>query len=279
MQTHVESRRRDLILDVGIVTPISEGLHITKNFSSTKTLRDVFDSHCRETDQDPSGALFKAIQTVEQTILETVSAKGGLAFSLEDAVDVGRHRAFDEACALVPASLLHDYLTNSLPSSAAVFAIRHTVAAQLGLNCALQYLLLGEAPAPDQHAFSNVNGRVSFSPGVKSLFVENAASSSTCSSSSSSSCTDGSSSLISLSRSDPLPFRLTRGISAALSPALIHGVTGVSMGCLFDAIVKNSHVVQVNIFQKKNLSWYINDFILLYFYSISYSGTPLCFVF
>ena len=153
------------------------------------------------------------------------------------------HRAYKEACSLVPSTLLRDLFLAHSATAFTAWSARREFASQLGLLAALQCLLDARGLGPDQLVVHPSTGTL-----VTAGMTPHIPSSSPSLRGTSTNHNDhheGEGNEGDVSEDPRPPFRLTRNMVGALSGALLLGVTTVNIGVSLDAYLANQDVVEV----------------------------------
>jgi hypothetical protein len=228
LEQHLPSRGRALAVQGLQVVRVGGGVTLIEEREwSMASLEEVYLKSCSARHENP----YWLQSTSHRHLLnggkeaETDSAGGA---THDDRV----RKTYNEACCLVPSTVLRQQFNGACRSLNETFTARREFASQLGVNAAMQYLLSAPALSPDQMLLCCRTGAM-ISMGVTPRYKVKGTTQG---------CTDDI--YAQLDRNEDLPFRMTRNIVGALSGAMVLGATTVSLGLSIDACVGSRDVIE-----------------------------------
>ena len=154
------------------------------------------------------------------------------------------HRAYKEACSLVPSTLLRDFFLTHNATAYTTWTARREFASQLGLLAALQCLLGARGLGPDQLVVHPLTGAL-VAAGLTPHLPPTPITGTGTSNKEDKDLGDQQGDNLGVVENHTPPFRLTRNMVGALSGALLLGVTTVNIGVSMDAYMAHRDVVEV----------------------------------
>jgi len=237
MRHYKETRRRALLYHVPAVVPLTHRLRLTQTDPAQLSLEDVYEESCALRGAEPDAPLFAYRESMRRAAARMLPSGSGHEAQNSAALMAARLNVYTEICTrLVPDTILQRAVHTWLPSAEQRFAFQAQLCAQLALSGFLAYLLkIGERQLHRISLFRQ-SGKLSsseFYPQYNSDgLIEN---------------------------NEPVPFRLSRNLSAALSPAALDGLFSATLMSANSCLLTNHEVLRnyLSLFLRDDLfSWH-----------------------
>jgi transformation/transcription domain-associated protein len=207
MRHYRETRKRQLVYNVPAVIPLTHRLRLTETDPAQVSLEDIYEQSCAMRGADPDAPHFTYRESMKRAAASLSGPSSGGSSSSHEAANstalvAARLRVYTDICSrLVPDTILQRYIHETLPAADQLFVFKSQLCAQLALSGFLSYLLkIGERHLHRISLFRQT-GKLSNSEFYPQYNAEGL-----------------------IENNEPIPFRLSRNLSTALSPVLIDGL-------------------------------------------------------
>lgn len=228
MEKSKETRKRNLAFHVPLIVPLQHRMQLHEAHPSMQTLEHIYEQSCAMRGVDPMSPLLAF-----REMLNKVEQPG--EFSPQALA--ARYRWFEETSATtVPDHILSRHFAASVRHADQLWAVKKEFAAQLALTGYLSYILKIGDRVPHKLGFNRHSGRI-----VQTEF-----------------CPVYHDRNFTIECQEPVPFRLTRGMTHFVSPCMVGGLVSAVLTAVNTCLISNQDTV------KSYLSLFLRDDLMSY---------------